>query len=215
VRLKKARQTAIFVLVCWSWAAGADTYAIDPIHSMVGFSVLHMLISHVSGDFQKFSGTIVYDEKDPSKSSVNVHIKAVSIDTRNHDRDEHLRSSSFFDAAKFPEITFASTRIEKTEDGYIAHEQLTIRGVSKEVTLPFKITGTVKDPWGKTRLGAQAGLTINRQDFGVSWNQILDGGGVELGTKLRSTLRWRLSNNEPQCMEIRIRKAYGAGEAAE
>jgi hypothetical protein len=90
VRLKKARQTAIFVLFCWNWAAGADTYAIDPAHSMVGFSVRHLVISHVSGYFQEFSGTIVYDEKDPSKSSVNVHIKAASIDTRNHDRDEHL-----------------------------------------------------------------------------------------------------------------------------
>ena len=188
MRLKKAPQTAIFVLVCWNWAAGADTYAIDPAHSMVDFSVRHMVISHVSGCFQEFSGTIVYDEKDPSKSSVNVHIKAASIDTRNHDRDEHLRSSSFFDAAKFPEITFASTRLEKTEDGYIAHGPLTIRGVSKEVALPFKITGTIKDPWGKTRLGAQAGLSINRQDFGVSWNQILDGGGVELGDEVKIDL---------------------------
>jgi len=188
VRPKKARLTGIFVLVCCSWAAGADTFAIDPVNSMVGFSVRHMLISHVSGDFQEFNGTIVYDEKDPSKSSVNVHIKAASIDTRNHDRDEHLRSSSFFDAAKFPEITFASTRIEKTENDYIAHGPLTIRGVSKEVALPFKITGTVKDPWGKMRLGAQAGLTINGQDFGVSWNQELDGGGVELGDEVKIDL---------------------------
>jgi polyisoprenoid-binding protein YceI len=147
-----------------------------------------MLIGHVSGDFQEFTGTIVYDEKAPSKSSVDVHIRAASIDTRNHDRDEHLRSSSFFDAATFAEITFASTRIEKTEDGYIAHGQLTIRGVSKEVALPFKITGTVKDPWGKTRLGAQAGLTLNRQEYGVSWNQILDGGGVELGDEVKIDL---------------------------
>jgi polyisoprenoid-binding protein YceI len=188
VRLKKARQTAIFVLICWSWAAGADAYAIDPVHSMVGFSVRHMLIGHVSGDFQEFTGTIVYDEKAPSKSSVNVHIRAASIDTRNHDRDEHLRSSSFFDAATFAEITFASTRIEKTEDGYIAHGPLTIRSVSKEVALPFKITGTIKDPWGKTRLGAQAGLTLNRQEYGVSWNQILDGGGVELGDEVKIDL---------------------------
>lgn len=99
-----------------------------------------------------------------------------------------MRSSSFFDAATFPEITFASTRIEKTEDGYIAHGQLTIRGVSKEVALPFKVTGTVKDPWGKTRLGAQAGLTLNRQEYGVSWNQILDGGGVELGDEVKIDL---------------------------
>ena len=188
MRLTKTGQAGIFVLICWSWAAGADTYAIDPAHSMVGFSVRHMLISHVSGDFQEFSGTIVYDEKEPSKSSVNVHITAASIDTRNHDRDEHLRSSSFFDAAKFPQITFASTRIEKTENGYIAHGPLTIRGVAKKVALPFKITGTVKDPWGKTRLGAQAGLTINRQDFGVSWNRILDGGGVELGDEVKIDL---------------------------
>ena len=105
-------------------------------------------------------------------------IKTASIDTRNKDRDADLRSDKFLDAAKFPEITFASTRVEKTGDGYIAHGTLTIHGVSKDVALPFKIAGTVKDPWGKTRLGAQAGLTINRRDFGVSFSKTLDGGGA-------------------------------------
>jgi len=188
MQLKKTSLGLILIFACCSGALAADTYTIDPVHSAVGFSVQHMMISHVNGTFQDFSGTIVYDEKDPSKCSVNVNIKATSIDTRNQDRDADLRTNKFFDAAKFPEITFASTRIEKTGDSYIAHGPLTIRGVSKEVALPFKISGTAKDPWGKTRLGAQAGLTINRQDFGVSWNKKLDGGGVLIGDEVKIDL---------------------------
>jgi len=188
MQLKKTSLSLVFLLVSCSAALAADTYAIDPVHSSVGFSVQHMVISHVNGTFPDFSGTIVYDEKDPSKCSVTVNIKTASIDTRNQDRDADLRTNKFFDAPKFPEITFTSTRIEKTGDGYIAHGPLTIRGVSKEVVLPFKIGGTAKDPWGKTRLGAQAGLTINRQDFGVSWNKTLDGGGVLIGDEVKIDL---------------------------
>lgn len=188
MQLKKTSLSLVLILACCSGAFAADTYAIDPVHSSVGFSVQHMVISRVNGNFPDFSGTIIYDEKDPAKCSVNVNIKTASIDTRNKDRDADLRSDKFLDTGKFPEITFASTRIEKTADGYIAHGPLTIRGVSKDVALPFKIAGTVKDPWGKTRLGAQAGLTINRQDFGVSFSKTLDGGGALIGDDVKIDL---------------------------
>jgi polyisoprenoid-binding protein YceI len=189
VRLKKSLLIPVLIVVCGGGAVAADTYTIDPVHSSVGFSVQHMVISRVNGNFKEFGGTIVYDEKDPGKSSVNVHIKASSIDTRDEDRDRDVRGGEFFDVAKYPEITFSSTRIEKTEDGYVAHGQLTIRGVSKDVALPFKIAGTIKDPSGKTRLAAQAGLTINRKDFGVSWNMTLDGGGLVVGDEVKIDLQ--------------------------
>jgi polyisoprenoid-binding protein YceI len=189
VQLKKVLLILVLILVCCAGAVAADTYTIDPVHSSVGFSVQHMVISRVNGNFKEFNGTIVYDEKDPAQSSVNVHIKAASIDTRDEDRDRDVRGGEFFDVAKFPEITFASTSIEKTEDGYVAHGKLAIRGVSKDVALPFKIAGTVKDTSGKTRLAAQASLTINRKDFGVSWNMTLDGGGLVVGDEVKIDLQ--------------------------
>ena len=189
VQPQKASLILVLILAGCSGAVAADTYAIDPVHSSVGFSVQHMVISRVNGNFKEFSGTIVYDEKDPAKSSVNVHIKAASVDTRDEGRDGDLRGGDFFDVAKFPEITFASTRIEKTGEDYVAHGQLTIRGVSKEVALPFKIAGTIKDPSGQIRLAAQAGLTINRKDFGVSWNMKLDNGGLVVGDDVKIDLQ--------------------------
>ncbi len=155
----------------------ADTYKIDPVHSVVGFTVTHMMISKVTGTFTDFGGTIVYDDKDPAKCSVDVQIKAASVDTRNSGRDSDIRSDHFFNADKYPEITFKSDKVEKSGDSFIAHGQLSLRGVSKEVAIPFTIGGFA-NMQGKTRLGAQGGLTINRQDYGVSWNKTLDGGGV-------------------------------------
>jgi len=185
---KKASLSLVLILAGCCGALAADTYSIDPGHTSVGFSVQHLVINRVIGNFLEFSGTIVYDEKDPSKCSVNVHIKTASVDTRNPNRDADLRSERFFDAAKFPEITFSSTSIEKTDDGYVAHGPLTIHGVSKDVALPFKIAGTIKDPSGKTRLGAQGGLTINRQDFGLTYSKTLDGGGLVVGNEVKIDL---------------------------
>src|SRR5579863_2889171 len=177
------------MIVALSTAAfAADTYKIDPVHSVVGFTVQHMMISHVNGNFTDFNGIIVYDDKDPAKCSVDVHIKTASVDTRKPERDADLRSEHLFNADKFPEMTFKSTHIEKKADGYVAHGTLTIKGVSKDVDLPFTIGGTQKDPGGNIRLGAQAGLTINRQDYGVSWNKTLDGGGVLISDDVKIEL---------------------------
>ncbi len=180
--------SSVAVLALSAAAFAADTYKIDPVHSVVGFTVQHMMISHVNGNFTDFNGVIVYDDKDPSKCSVDVHIKAASVDTRNPNRDADLRSEHLFNADKFPEITFKSARIEKNADGYIAHGTLTIKGVSKDIDLPFTIGGTQKDPGGNMRLGAHAALTINRQDYGVSWNKTLDGGGVLISDDVKIDL---------------------------
>jgi len=119
---------------------------------------------------------------------VRVTIKTASIDTGNADRDNHLRSPDFFDAAKYPEITFASTRIEKRGDEYVCIGTLTIRGVSREVAIPFRILGVVRDQRGNTRLGVEAGLTINRLDYGVSWSRALEGGGLVVGNDVKIEL---------------------------
>src|SRR5271168_372361 len=169
---------SVMILVLSTAAFAADTYKIDPVHSVVGFTIQHMMISHVNGNFTDFNGVIVYDDKNPSKCSVEVHIKTASLDTRVPARDKDVTSSNYLDAEKFPEITFKSSSVEKKADGYVAHGTLTIHGVSRDVDLPFTIGGTQKDPWGNMRLGAQGGITINRKDYGVSNNKALEGGGV-------------------------------------
>jgi polyisoprenoid-binding protein YceI len=188
MRTKPAVLFLIFTMAACMTAAAADTYAIDPVHSYVGFSVTHLTISQVRGNFEDFSGTIVYDPQDASKSSVEVHIKAASLDTRNKTRDADVLSPHYLDADKYPEIVFKSTKVEKSGDSYVAHGQLTIHGVTKDVDLPFKITGQTKDPWGKFRIAAEAELTINRMDYGVAWNATLEGGGAVVGKDVKISL---------------------------
>lgn len=164
------------------WLAGTalamDTYTPDPSHTTVGFSARHFVITKVRGQFKEFTATIMYDEQDITKSSLQGTIKVASIDTGNQKRDDHLRSADFFDAAKFPDITFRSTRIEKQGDAYVMVGPLTIRDVTKEVKVPFNLTGKVTDPNGKQRVGFDAYLKINRKDFGVAWEKKMDNGGL-------------------------------------
>jgi len=162
-------------------AVAADVFTIDPTHSNVGFKVTHMMVSKVRGGFTDFRGTIRLDADDMSRSSVEVTIRTASIDTGNPDRDTHLRSADFLDADQYPEITFASTRVEKNADGsgYVAHGELTVRGVTRDLSLKFSINGPVADPWGNRRIGIEIQpITINRQDYGVSWSKTLDTGGL-------------------------------------
>jgi polyisoprenoid-binding protein YceI len=169
--------------------AAAGAYAIDPAHTTIGFSVRHLLINNIPGRFREFSGTVQYDPESLTKSSVTFTAKAASVDTGVEARDAHLRKADFFDVAQYPEITFKSTRIErKSGDEFVAHGDFTLRGVTKQVAIPFRLYGTIKDPWGKLRLGVEAGLTINRQDYGVAWSQTLDGGGLVVGNDVKITL---------------------------
>ena len=162
-------------------ALASDVYKTDTSHTLVGFTVRHFVINKVRGKFNEFSGTIVYDEQDITTSSMQGTIQVASIDTDDQKRDDHLRSADFFDAANHPEITFTSKRVAKRGNGQALIGDLTIRGTTKEVVLPFIITGKVVDPRGKTRIGFEATLQINRKDFGVAYHRLMDNGGLVVG----------------------------------
>jgi polyisoprenoid-binding protein YceI len=148
-------------------ALAADEFKIDAVHSSVNFAVTHMSVSTVNGRFTDFEGKIIFDDKDASKSSVSVKIKAGSINTDNSSRDGDLKSPKYFDVEKFPELTFQSKSVEKKGDGFIAHGTLTIHGVSKDIDLPFDLKGPLDGGKGKV-MGAHAWVTINRQDYGIT-----------------------------------------------
>jgi len=175
-----------------SMPAGATTsnWQIDPQHSSAQFAVRHMAISTVRGAFSKVSGTLMLDDKDISKSRVEVSIDVSTVDTRDPDRDKDLRSERFFDVAHYPTMTFKSKKVEQIAPGKLkATGDLTIRGTTKEVVLDVDgPTAPVKDPWGNQRLAATATAKINRQDFGVKWNATLDNGGVVVGDDVNITI---------------------------
>lgn len=157
----------------------------DTSHSRVGFAVRHMLISKVRGAFTSWSGTAEIDPANLESSSVTVSIDAASIDTAEPKRDEHLRSADFFDAESFPAITFASTRIRDLGEGKLEVDgELTIKDVTREVTLEVEETGRGMDPWGGERIAFEAKVAISRGDFGLRWNQALETGGVLVGDKI-------------------------------
>lgn len=157
---------------------------IDAAHSGVGFSVRHMF-SKVRGRFAKFSGTVTLDEADMTRSSADVTIDAASIDTGTSQRDGHLRSADFFDVEKYPELRFRSTRIERLGDArYRVIGELALHGVTREVALEAEYGGRAKDPWGNERIGFTAKTTIDRNDFGLRWNQALEIGGVLVGDRV-------------------------------
>lgn len=159
----------------------AGSYGIDVAHSSVGFKVKHLMISNVKGNFKEFSGEFEYDEKRDKLLSLKGIIKADSIDTDIEKRDDHLRSADFFDVSNHPEITFVLTKIS----GEKAYGELTMRGVTKNVTLEYDKGGSIKDPWGNTRFGFSLEGKINRKDFGLKWNKILEGGGITVGEVIK------------------------------
>jgi polyisoprenoid-binding protein YceI len=168
---------------------GTTTWNIDPAHSSAQFSVRHMMISSVKGEFTKITGRAVYDPEKPESLSAEATIDVNTINTREPDRDNHLKSADFFDVAKFPTITFKSKRATKGPDGLKLTGDLTIHGVTREVTLDVEgPTPPLKDPWGFTRVGASATTRINRKDFGLTWNQALEAGGVLVGDEVKITV---------------------------
>jgi Uncharacterized conserved protein len=161
-------------------ARAADNYSIDPSHSNMGFNIRHFF-SRVPGHFTKFEGTITWDTQDVTKSVVNVSIDTASINTEEPKRDAHLKSADFFDAEKFPKITFVSNKVTSvSKDKLKVDGMLTIRGVSKPVSLDVDLLGTGPDGWGGVRSGFEAKTKINRQDYGVAWNKAIEGGGTVL-----------------------------------
>jgi len=170
--------------------AFASTWNIDPDHSNVGFKVRHLMVSNVKGSFDKHTGTVEFNDKDITKSKVEVSIDTNSINTNVQKRDEHLRSADFFDVAKFPTMTFKSKKVAKAgKDKLKVTGDLTLHGVTKEVVLDVEgPSKESKDPWGNFRKGATATTKINRKDFGLVWNAALETGGVAVGDEITITL---------------------------
>ncbi|HEX7252019.1 MAG TPA: YceI family protein [Thermoanaerobaculia bacterium] len=164
-----------------------EVYAIDTAHSEAAFQVRH-LVTKVRGRFKNFSGTIRLDRGRPDHSSVEFSIEAASIDTDVPDRDTHLRSPDFFDVEKFPRLTFTSSRIQPAGDRYDVTGTLTMRGVSKEITLPVTFLGFSKDPWGNEKAGFELETRLNRKDYGMVWNAALDSGGLLLSDEVAVTI---------------------------
>ena len=176
----RALAVAAFVLTASSLVA-AETFVVDKAHSEATFQVRHMM-SKVSGKFDDFGGKIIIDRAKPSASSVEFNIKTASVNTGVADRDKHLQTADFFDAARCPEITFKSTSIvpTKTKDVYDVTGDLTMRCVTKHITIPVEFGGFGKDPWGNERAGFSLTTKVNRKDYGINWNKALDNGGFLL-----------------------------------
>jgi polyisoprenoid-binding protein YceI len=171
-------------------ATTTTTWNIDPAHSVAEFKVKHMMIANVKGQFAKITGTLTLDESDLADSHIEALIEASSIETRDAQRDAHLKSADFLDVEKFPTLAFKSTRISLVRDGELAVEgDLTIRGVTRKVL--FSVEGPtppMKDPWGNTRVAVSATTKINRKDFGLTWNAALETGGILVGDEVTITL---------------------------
>ncbi len=164
-------------------------WILDASHSSVSFSVRHMMITNVRGEFGEVEGEVLFDPTDLERSHVRASIAVSSIDTREPKRDEHLKSPDFFDAAQHPKITFASRSIRRVKGGYEITGELTIRGTSREVVLAVEdVSGEATDPYGLRRMGASARTTIRRSDFGITWNAALEAGGVLVGDEVKIAL---------------------------
>jgi polyisoprenoid-binding protein YceI len=169
-----------------TWAA---VYQIDPSHSAAQFSVRHMMISNVKGEFAKVSGNVVFDPRDLPSSSVEAVIDAASLNTREPQRDTHLKSADFFDVAKFPTLTFKSKQIYRANGQLLMKGDLTMHGVTKEVVMTVdEPTPEIKDSYGNWRIGASATTRINRKDWGLNWNAALEAGGVVVGDEVTITI---------------------------
>ncbi len=162
-----------------------ETFKFDPQHSSINFTARHLMVAKVHGNFPAWSGTISFDPENPAGSSTEVSIDAASIDTKEGDRDKHLRSPDFLDVENHPHIKFKSTKVEKKGDGeYVLSGDLTIRGTTKPVKLNVEYLGRVKDPWGGERMGFSATTSINRKDWGLNWNVALEAGGLLVSEKV-------------------------------
>ena len=164
----------------------AETYQMDTDHSHVGFTVKHMAVASVRGEFEEFEAELMVDEEAVANSSIVFRIDAASVDTGNEDRDNHLRSADFLEVETYPEIVFESKKIEKAADGgYRATGDLRIKETTREVVLDLEINGPIKDPWGNFRVGAEGTVTIDRKDWGVQFDRIMDNGGLVVANDVK------------------------------
>lgn len=187
------------------------SWQIDDAHSHIGFKVRHMMISTVRGEFETFSGTIDFNEANPEATTVDVTIDAASINTREEDRDNHLRSEDFLYVEKYPEITFESTRVELIDDEHATLiGDLTIRGETHEVELDVEYQGMAKSPWGTMSAGFSATTTLNRKEWGLTWNQALETGGILVGDKLEVVIEVELIKQDAEEAEEEAERAMEA-----
>jgi polyisoprenoid-binding protein YceI len=177
---------ALVLTIAVPLAASADTWQIDPVHTSIVFTVPHMTISSVRGQFDKFAGTITVNGRDPASASIDVTIDTASIDTRSVDRDADLKSANFLDVAKYPTMTFKSKKVEAMGGGkYKVIGDLTLHGVTKPVTLAVDVPGPpIKDPWGNERAGASATAKVSRKAFGLTWDKLIEAGGAVVGNEV-------------------------------
>ena len=170
----------------------SGSYSIDPAHSRIGFVARHAMITKIRGSFDEFEGSGSFDATNPENSSLQLKIKAASIDTRNADRDGHLRSNDFFDMEKYPDITFQSTAVKPVDATHFdVTGDLTVKETTKPVTIPLEFTGSAVDPFGNHRIGFEGSTEINRKDWGVNWNAALEAGGLLVSEKV--TLEFDIS----------------------
>jgi polyisoprenoid-binding protein YceI len=168
------------------------TYTLDPAHTRIGFVARHAMVTKVRGAFNEFEGTATLDGANPASSSAQVTISTASIDTRNAQRDGHLRSNDFLAMDEYPQITFVSTGARQVDDStFELTGDLTIKGVTNPITIPFSFEGAAKDPFGNLRVGFEGAVTINRKDYGITWNAALETGGVLVSDKV--TLEFEIS----------------------
>jgi polyisoprenoid-binding protein YceI len=178
------------------FASAADLYVVDKAHSEVSFRVRH-LVANTPGKFNDYSATVTLEPSDLTKSSVDFTIQATSIDTANADRDKHLRTEDFFWVEKHPTLTFKSEKIvKKSGDEYEVTGTLTMRGVSKKITVPVEFGGFLKDPWGNEKAGFTTAFIVNRKEFGINWNKALDQGGLVLGEDVKISLSLELNKKK-------------------
>lgn len=163
-------------------------YQVDPAHTEVGFSVRHMVVSNVKGRFNDVAGAFTFDPSNPAAFTANATIKVASISTRNDQRDGHLKSPDFFDAEKFPEITFAATRVENKDGDLVLHGNLTMKNVAREIAMPIETSGPITDFDGKQRAGFEGSVKVNRQDWGIAFNGKLANGDLVVGDEVKITV---------------------------
>ena len=186
--------TSVFLIVALVAAAHAEPWLVDKTHSLVGFTVKHMMVSNVHGEFGSYEATVDFDPANPTALSLEATMDVNSVSTRDTSRDKHLRSADFFDVANHPTLTFKSKKVTKVADGHFqVSGDLTIRGVTKPITLDVQGLDRVwDDPWGSRRTGCTASAVISRKDFGLTWNAALEAGGVLVGDEVNIVLEIEL-----------------------
>lgn len=167
----------------------SGTWVIDPVHTTIGFTVRHAMVTKVRGRFNEFSGSFTLDGANPARSAAEITIQAASFDTQNKDRDTHVTSADFLDVENFPTLTFISTNVEVVSaNSFVVTGDLTIRGTTRSIPVTFELLGTSKDPWGGTRIGFEGQAEINRKEYSLTWNVALETGGVLVSDNVKLTL---------------------------